>query len=281
METIFDRIRNNHQSDSAAIVEILMARGFLIEEDNEKYYLSDNAATADIDYLSNGLIQYSIGRVVDEKKRITKHRRCWDMGGSFKYQAFVPHSVEILIDENASVDNAIRFFQSSGRIGGEAGDRIRSWVEFRTEEMGMKPSVRELEPYVSFYVKAISACGVIAWESCDGNHKNGGKVYVHSVYPSNIWHECIWKYVVNSRFGSIPYIEDGIPFNQETQGTVYLKLYEIADYLYKNRWRIREVKRYSLEEFDKKYRHTYPKEQLEKRFRERCRFEFEKTRFAE
>lgn len=281
MDSLFDRIRREHQSEPLAIIEILIARGFLIEEENGRYYLSDNAAVDDIDYLSSGLVQYSIGRVVDEQKYITKRRRSWSMGGSYEYKTFAPRSVEIIIDENASEDDAIRFFHSTGRIGEEASDRLRSWVEFCIEDMAVKPPVRILEPYVSFYVKAISACGVYTWTSCDGNHKNGGMVYVRSEYPSNILHECIWQCVVQPRFGGIPYIGEAISFDQKTQDLVYLKLYDIASFLYRNRWRIREIKRHSVDEFDKKYRHTHSKKQIEERFRERFQHGLNGARFAD
>lgn len=264
----------NEKSDNReVIINILKARGFLIDTQDNKFYLSDNSTMCDLKYLEQGMKKYSIGVVCDDGKYITKSRRNWDKYNpyrSYTYKSIQPKKIEILIDDNATIDATIEFFHSVGRNGSEAGPSIRSWREYSIEVFGNKASVEQLEAYVAFYVKAISSCGVYTCYSCDGNHENGGKVFVDSNYPSSLWHKNVWEYIVKPNFGDIPYIGDGITFDKETQTEVYETIYNIATFLYANRFRIRQLKANTLGKFTKKFIDEHGKEELEKYYQVEC-----------
>lgn len=258
-------IRGDNNKES--IVEVLKARGFLIDNYNGEFYLSNNAAMDDLQYLCHGLRNYKIGTVNSKEEYIKKKRRNWDqdtLSRSYEYNAICPHKIQIIIDECATVQSAVEFFNSIGQNGYEAGPSEISWAQFATEEFGPKASVQWLEAYIAFYVKAVSACGVYTYYSSDGNHKNGGRVYVLANYPSSIWHYYLWKYIVQPVFGPVPFIgKEGIPFDDKSQEDVYQLVYEIASYLYSNRIAIRNIRNHSVERLTKKYRRSHTKEEIE------------------
>ena len=131
--------------------------------------------------------------MINNEDYIMKSRRDWTRScRSYKYKSLQPNRVKILINKNASIESAIDFFNCTGRIGFEVSAGRGNWVKFLTETLGEKTSAEYLEAYIAFYVKAISACGVNTYYSCDGNHENGGKICVGSEYPSEIWHFNIW-----------------------------------------------------------------------------------------
>lgn len=256
-----------------AIIRILMARGFLIDEYEGNYYLSDNSTMDDLEYLKRGMAKYCLGNVIDDGRYVTRSRRNWDkndISRNYTYKNIQPKRIEIIISDSATIDAAIDFFHSVGRNGSEAGPNIRTWREYSIEVFGNKVSVEQLEAYVAFYVKAVSACGVYTCFSCDGNHEDGGRIYVDSDYPSSIWHENIWNYIIKPRFGDIPYIGYGIYFDEDNQAEVYEIVYEIAAFLYTNRYKIRELKKFTLENFTKKYLDTHCIEVIEKYYQAEC-----------
>lgn len=256
------------------IIKILQARGFLIENQDGRLYLSDNATIGDAQYLSWGLSEYGLGEVLDKKDYVTRCRRDlynYRYGWTYTYEAIKPSSVEINVFEKASVEAAVEFFHSSKRIGPESASFSLDWAAYSHEVFGTKTDVRYLESYVAYYVKAISSCGVYTSMSCDGNHPDGGAVYVQSSYPSNIFHEYIWEYLVMPRYGQIPYIENKISFSDQTQTELYRQIYEIADFLYLNRRAIREMKMLTVEYIDKRFRKSHSEEEIEEFYRSECR----------
>lgn len=271
-----NNILGNQPDTQAAIINILRARGFFIEFIDGKYYLSDNASISDAKYLKKGFETYNLGKVIDNEDYVKKSRWNWQYNmcfGDYQYFAIKPETIELIIDPYATIESAIGFFHERGKIGVEAACCRRSWTEFVKETLGPKPAVSYLESYVSFYVKAISACGVYTCFSCDGNHPKGGKIYVFADYPSDILHECIWKYWVQPEFGELPYIGDGIPFDDSTQEQVYRRVNEIAGFLYDNRKIIRDAKNLSVRGISRKYR----KQHLESEIEEFFRSEFKKA----
>lgn len=271
-EFLLRRIITDEMDRETAIIEVLKARGFLIDKTEDGFYLSDNATIGDAEYLSEGFNKYQIGRVINDEDYLEKSRRNWDeFGGSYYYKALRPHSVKICIDKNASIKAAIDFFNCRGRVGHGVAYCTVEWVQYVTEVFGEKMPVECLESYVAFYVKAISACGVDTNCSCDGNHKDGGKIFVYANYPSNIWHENIWKYIVQPLFGTIPYIGKKICFDRDSQEETYLTVYYIAKYLYNNRFAIRWMKRLSVQGITKEYREYHSKEEIEQYYYEECK----------
>ncbi len=276
-EFFLHNIINDITDTRLAIVEILKARGFLIDSKDGHHYISDNASVCDIDYLNYLLRRFNIGEVKNMDVRTRASRRNWDKSfGNISYPVEAPakHMCEIVIYEQASVEAAISLFNMMERNGAEAGPNSKSWYNYSIELLPCKVPVSYLEGYIALYVKAISACGVETCQSCDGNHCEGGRIYVGSNYPYNIWHEIIWKDVVQKKFGDIPFIEKGIPFTEETQGDVYRTINEIANYLYENRLWIREMKKETMKMLSKKYIRplirTGKKKEIERFYKEVC-----------
>ena len=271
---LIKQILDNIETDQDAIVKILQARGFLIEKCNEKYYLSDNATVNDAEYLSEGLIKYQIGRVINNKEYVESRRRNWGVNAlyrSYSYYSLQPRKVEIVLSKDASVDAAIDFFNDSGRTAGESSWMQHSWLEFVIESLGPKADVRYLEAYVAYYVKAISACGVYTCRSCDGNHPQGGSIYVNAEYPSDLWHHNIWEYIIQPRFGSLPFIGTGIDFTSENQRVVYNTVYRIADYLYSNRKQIRAMKYRTTIGINHQFIKAHTLDEIEAFYNDECR----------
>lgn len=271
---LLDNIFNSNMNRTERIIAILKARGFLIDFVGGHYYISDNASVEDVHYLEMAFEKYALGEIIHLEGYKKRSRRCWEEDVLFlcyTYDSIEPFTIEIVINPNASEDDVINFFHSMGRNGSEAGRMKRQWAEFVCEMFGLKPGVSYLESYVAYYVKAIFACGVFTCYSCDGNHENGGKIYVYSDYPSNIWHEYLWKYIVCRYFGNIPYIENGISFSDENeQRQVYQLVYNIADFLYVNRKMIRNIKKETLMNISKKFRHANNQEAIEAFYRQEC-----------
>lgn len=266
-------VLNKEKSTQETIIDILKARGFLIDYVDGHFYISDNAMVDDVQYLKKSLREYSLGFIVDNEEYIIKSRRNWDkyaLTRSYNYKSVKPSSIEIVIYENVSVDHAVELFNCTGRYAEECTSLVMSWHQYAIEILGPKVAVSHLEPYVAYYVKAVSSCGVFTSISCDGNHPNGGEIYVESDYPSNIWHWYIWKYIVQSQFGLMPFIEKGIPFNTNNQREIYSKVYKVADFLYTNRKKIRGLKEKTLDNIDKRFIHIHSAEEIEEFYRAEC-----------
>lgn len=273
-------ILNPELDTRANIVEILRARGFLIDCYENKYYLSDNASVDDLEYLKEVMVQCDLGKVIEHKKCVKRYRRNWNteiLENSYVYYAILPKGIEIYISNEAKVENILQLFEE-GRYGGDAGTSSRTWNQFLVEEFGTKAPVKHLDPYVAFYVKAISACGVDTYYSCDGNHIQGGYIFVKATYPSKIWHEYIWKYIIQKKFDDIPFIEEKIPFNSDNQGQVYKMIYSVARYLYDNRMLIRNIKRDTIRNLTKKRIKGLSDKEIERLYRYECKRTFEEEK---
>lgn len=270
LKSIIEGEKNNQK----AIILVLMSRGFLIDENKGKYYLSDNSTMDDLEYLKEGFEECNFGKIVDQHEYVKKSRRNWNKNSlgprSYEYLCIQPEKVEIIVDEMAEVESAIEFFFKEGQHGDVAEYVRRSWREFSVQDFGEKVSIRHLESYIAFYVKAISSCGVYTNCSCDGNHPNGGHVFVYADYPSGCWHENIWKYLVVPRFGNIPYVGKEITFNKDNQIELYKKLYSIADFLYFNRVKIRKLRAKTIEKLTKKYIDRHSEAEIEKFYQIEC-----------
>ena len=211
--------------------------------------------------------------VINKKEYVEKSRRNWDkyaLCRSYTYKALQPYKVEIVISKTANVESVIDFFTSIERIGKESCICSHSWYQYAIESLGPKANVRELEAYVSYYVKAISACGVYTCRSCDGNHLDGGGLYVDSEYPSYIWHNCIWSKIIQRRFGPIPYIGSSIKFTHMNQAAIYTIVYHIADFLYQNRFHIRDLKKQTLENINSHFIRHHSSKEIEAFYTEEC-----------
>ena len=273
-EQFFESLYRNCVNEHEKILAILLARGFLVEHIDGRYYLSDNADIHDVAYLANAMETFRIGKVVDSGKRIKSLRQTWNINDPqsiYEYDSLVSQGVEILFDRNADIRQAVALFGDSQRIGCEAGANRLGWSQYTREVLSPKVSVGILEPYVAFYVKAISACGVFTASACDGNHKNGGKIIVESHSPSDIWHRSIWEYLVRPRFGPLQFIGTGIPFTSDSQFEKYLLINQIASFLYNNRIAIRDLKKQSVSRITKHYRKNRTESEIIRFYENECR----------
>ncbi len=262
-------------SKEEAIIDILIARGFLIDRFEDGWYLSDNADYKDAEDLAAGLAEHNIGRVVyDSKYYEEKTREPWvkdPVAKPISYKSLLPHKVRIDINNNASIEDAWAFFQSIPFVSFAVCGVKNDWCEFSRIMFPFKVAAMYFEPYVALYVKAASSCGVYMYYSCDGNHEKGGSVIARSEYPSTIWHKWIWESVVQPRFGQIPFIDgNGIRYNAQTQAQVFQDVYKIALFLYSNRFEIRRIKYEAASQFTKKFLRTHTDEEIEAVFIDNC-----------
>ena len=234
----FEKIIHDCDTNEEAVLKILEARGFLFDTKDGKTFVSDNATPDDLEYLSEGLEKYRLGKVsvgeIDARGNI------------------VPFTAQVKIDKNAVISDAIYFYEETGRACHEAQWGDMGWRKFVKYYHGVKCDLRILEPYVGYYVKAVSACGVWTNYSCDGNHSEGGKVIVGSYYPFNLWHEYLLKHFLTQFDLDIIKLEEGLDFTKDNQYDTYYKLYQAADYLYKNRIMFRSLKSEIMKDFTNK-----------------------------
>lgn len=211
IENFFNAIKAKCLSYEEYAAEILKARGFLLEDN--ALILSDNSHRDDAAYLNKLLTEENIGKVEGNK---------------------------IIIFPNGNVE---KIFYKDNRIGGEAGSNGETWKKFLHNSLAPKVPVGILEPFVARYVKAISACGVTTWLSCDGNHIGKHKILIECEgAPNIIWHEIICKRCLADKF----YLRrDGsyseISFNNKWK--TYIELNRAAEFLYNHRIEIREIRR--------------------------------------
>lgn len=255
-EFYLNNLIEEESSTHETIIKILQARGFLIDLVDGRYYLSDNAHPDDAEYLAKGLKDFGLGEIKNCSNReatCRKSLRTYTCFSTYSKKRILPHTLEIVLKEDASVKSATDLFQGIEIKGGEAGPCIITWSQYKQGLYGRKVELAFLEPYIAFYVKAVSACGVWTASSCDGNHDHGKRIYIEADRPSDIWHECLWRYLVQPRFESIAYIGKGIRVNDDNRAKIYQTVNEIAQFLYNKRIEIRGLKRRSVENITKQY----------------------------
>lgn len=256
-QEFFSEITSDAVTAEEKIIRILEARGFLIEEEGGAYYLSDNAAEDDLSYLSEGFDKYSLGNVEPVAKN------------------GLP--AQIRISPDAQPDDAIAFFLEQTYISFPVGFFDKPWKMLIRHEFGSKVDVRNLEPFVARYVKAVSACGVDTSFSCDGNHPAGKRlIQIKAHSPFDIWHGLVVKHIVFPRFGIDPANKDGVPFNPNNQFMLYLTLNRAAEYLYQHRKEIREIKKNACSVFTASMMKHLDDSESEKLFVENIEHEFAK-----
>lgn len=218
----FSRVIDNSSNNKEAIYKILKERGFLLENVEGHFFLSDNAHKDDIEYLEYGFL----GRIETIKKP--------------DYMAWIH------INVNALVRDAIQFFCEKERIAYVVCMQKYDWKYFFRRTYGKKIPVRNLEPFVAYYVKALSSCGVLTNFSCDGNHTDNGIVRIGADYPFDIWMDCIMEIMLPEDY-RLKYnsIERGaIAIDKLNKYITYYELYRRADWIYTHRYEIRMMKKW-------------------------------------
>ena len=106
-QDFFEKIYSNYSSREEQIVSLLRARGFLLGLDDNGFYLSDNAAVEDVEYLSYGMEEYGLGKVTGS--RFSNYRN--------GHKVIEDKSVRLQISNSARISDAIQFFEESGQVG--------------------------------------------------------------------------------------------------------------------------------------------------------------------
>ncbi len=215
-EEFFEKITQNDCTREDKIFRILMARGFLLDRKAGKMILSDNAHPKDFEYLDALLKEHHLGYLVED---------------------------ELILGPDARYEDAIALFEHDQKIGMECVFQASRWDQLKLRSCGPKVQVSWLEPYVAYYVKAITACGVETDYSCDGNIAYSSKarreVIVGSRYPFGYWHDYILDHILEVKDWNF---SRGIPFTEGHQYDLYYKIYTMADYLYQHRIEIRQMR---------------------------------------
>ena len=202
------------------LIELLQRRGFLIDELEGSYYLSDNASSGDVDYLNKILHENNIG-YVDSSRRIH-------------------------IEHVENAPSLLSLFRPipCGRVGGESNNRIHDWYKIWKRECADKIEVRHLEANVAMYIKALSACGIYTGGCCDGNHPGHHRLYIQFDGPVySELHRVLWTSMLGKRFQvhwNNTYTKVNLSNNRQKQ---YNELFEAAMFLYDNRKAIRQARK--------------------------------------
>ncbi|MBE5924707.1 MAG: hypothetical protein E7271_09620 [Lachnospiraceae bacterium] len=236
-DDFFEMALSDCMSNEEKAVRLLQMLGFFIHSRDGKYYLSDNAFSEDAVELEKMFNKYSLGK--------TKRRKPPRVVSHDNQKNYCNHDKSILdllfyVSED-SICSIIKECFRTDQIGVEASSYEVEWPMFLDGKMPKPVYVACLEPFIAYYVKAVSACGVDTCYSCDGNHQNGGKVICKSYYPFNIFHKRIWNDVC-VEYNIEGDIEKGILFDENSQYDLYYKIYQAAQYLYEHRVCYREMK---------------------------------------
>lgn len=221
-----DRIICNCHSAEESCIEILRARGFLIDQDENGYFLSDNSYLRndlrknDLDFLNEILLKYNVGEMHDKYIHINSDAEIKSMQGIFEGRYM----------EDMCFPNTTK-------------------NKFIISSHGRKVPVSILDPFVARYIKAVSACGVDTKSSCDGNHNGGSFILIE---PNgkwfSAWHQVICKYILSDKY-DLQWDEEckKIKFNRNKL-EIYFQLNKAAEFLYDSREKLRKTKEMLSEE---------------------------------
>ena len=237
------RIKSECSSGLEYAIALLRFRGFLIEEDKQGYFLSDNSHSKDADYLGSLLREYQLGYLEEIE------------GNSY------------LCINNPQ--NIILFEKEFDERKGIPGDSCNSGFglsHFKCRKHGYKTPVKELEPGIARYVKAISSAGVITIGCCDGNHPGHDAAYLlFDDAGSAVWHKLIYQRLVANKV-DIQWDEKclGIHFSQDNKYDTYYALNKAAEIIYDNRFLLLDIKEKALKSCTKRFfKHHLDEEVIE------------------
>ena len=223
--------------------------------EDEGLILSDNSHKDDAKYLNKLLTEENLGEVRDNKIFISP----------------AANVEKIFYKENRLIENG--FFQTS-------------WESFVHYSHALKVPVRNLEPFVARYVKAVSACGAATWLSCDGNHPTDRKIQRILVEfagnPSALWHEIIFNNFFTRYFEFLrrrPTSGLNLIFRQADKWKAYVEFNRAAEFLYDNRIELRRIRREDSDKIGTSRARHLPSEELEKNFFEYATELLEKSSF--
>lgn len=196
-------------------IDLLSRRGFLIEQDNGLYCLSDNSDPDDAKFLNNLLCANTLGYVNRKSIIITAD------------------------DEDACATFSSLFLPvKCGTVGVGSCVQSMSWSYHVAKRWhAYKIPVRWLEANIAAYIKALSACGIFTGGCCDGNHPGHNLLYIEFCGPVySELHKIMWEHHLASIFSlnwNMRY--DSISLNDNRQSQ-YDELFRAAQYIYNRRW---------------------------------------------
>lgn len=212
IEEFFAAIRAKCSHEEEYVLELLKSRGFLLNE--EELSLSDNAHPDDKDFLDQLLREENIGKISDDR---------------------------IIISHSENMESIYYLYN---KIEISAAEDVEDWGKFLHNGHAPKTCLKILEPFVARYIKAVSACGVSTWCSCDGNHPQRHSIHVNTVSgPNSLWHKIICQKILVEKFmldWNKTY--EVIDFDQDHKWKTYIELNRAAEYLYNNREKLRNIR---------------------------------------
>lgn len=249
-EEFFEKIRSKCASEIEFAIEIIKARGFLIDEISDEWIVSDNSHKDDGKYLDKLLRIHKIGRVVSDKI-VIENTDC----------------SEFILDGFSKADHY--------RSGCESFCANRGWKYFKRREHGLKVPVCMLDPFIARYIKAISACCVSTRGSCDGDHPNRSTMVIDMQGSHDaLWHSLIAEKCLLGRFdikwsGKHEHYST-IRFGKNTKYLTYHEVNNAAELLYRNRKEIRLIKQTALADMSPKYLERHPSDEIGREFAARA-----------
>ena len=248
----FNNIYQKCQSDYEKVIELLKARGFLIDIIQEDVYMSDNSHKDDIYYLKSILEKNDMGTVNNKK-------------------IFIKNPYKYFFIENE--------FQFDEQMNYEICQSSYGWDYFRYRVHGHKVAVQDLEPFIARYVKALSSVGVVMAGSCDGNKV--GEKYALVQYEdccSSFWHILICEKLKEYNI-DLKWTKGGrLYFDANSKEKIYNNLNVAADIIYRNRVELRNIKQKVLAEYSNSFlKRNY--DQMIIVFSNKVREEFKKISF--
>lgn len=204
-------------------IDLLIRRGFLINKENNGYYLNDNSHAEDPIFLNQILKSSKIGYV--EKDGL----------------------ICITGDEEKALTEINKLFLQvkKGTVGVGTCSQNRSWTYHVAKRYhAAKLPVSWLEPNIAAYIKALSAIGIYTSGCCDGNHP---KCYTLNVdFDGPIYcefHKCLWEHLLNHLFNlkwDDTYRFIDLTENRQSQ---YDELFCASQYIYNHRWAFINLRR--------------------------------------
>lgn len=221
--SFIDKIAPSNLSFRQRLIQVIEARGFLLEHQDEKISVSDNSflkATGDLtdnDFLDQLLRQKGIGLV--NNRIMTVNGEC---------------SNEVLAE---------LFIQHDGCEG--YGYSFKDWANFQRRQHGQKIPLCLLDPFVARLVKALSAIGIYTHYSCDGHGENKVQLGLSSKYY-RAWFETVMRALWNNdasphwKFVKERLLEISSPENDVL--SLCEEIQKAAQHLYNNRIALRRSK---------------------------------------
>ncbi len=239
VEEFFNAIKERCSTEEVYAAEILKARGFLLEDG--VLALSDNVHEQDEAFLKKILQAEKIGEVKN-------------------------HIITLSFAEKIG-----NIFDAKYVGGGESFCVSERWKHFVRYNHFPKVWIGILDPFVARYIKALSACRVGTYDSCDGNHpERRGR---HRILvacedgPNELWNAFICQRILSPRFNlrwrrgfSI------IGFRETDKWKTYFELNRAGAFLYNNRKLLREIHKQAASAISVSMVRHLPKEELEKIF---------------